>query len=225
MCSNYQPVTRMDRLVSFFGVERTPELDPSPTEIWSLGLAPFIRLAEDGSGNRVVDLAQFGMMPPQQAELAYGRKTYNARTETIAALYTYKGPWAKGQRCIIPTEAMFEFCYETGSPVRWCIQQYGQVPMGLAGIYRRSKGPEGTPMWSFSMATINAEGHPVYERMHPRGKEPRMPVILDPSEYGDWLTCPVDEARKYFRQWRGELETFAAPLPPRPRKAKETGPP
>ena len=96
MCSNYQPVTRMDRLVSFFGVERAPELDPSPTEIWSLGLAPFIRLAEDDSGNRVVDLAQFGMMPPQQAELAYGRKTYNARTETIAALYTYKGPWAEG---------------------------------------------------------------------------------------------------------------------------------
>jgi hypothetical protein len=52
-----------------------------------------------------------------------------------------------------------------------------------------------------------------------------MPIILDPSEYGDWLTCPVEEARKYFRQWRGELETFAAPLPPRPRKAKAAGPP
>jgi hypothetical protein len=49
MCSNYQPVTRMDRLLSFFGVERDPTQDTTPPEIWPLGLAPFIRRQVEGS--------------------------------------------------------------------------------------------------------------------------------------------------------------------------------
>ena len=63
MCSNYQPVTRNDRLLTFFGVEKDSGQDPTPSEIWLLGLAPFIRLAEDGSGNRVIDNGVLGVTP------------------------------------------------------------------------------------------------------------------------------------------------------------------
>ena len=38
MCSNYQPVTRSDRLLTFFGVERAR--DEPPVDVWPLGLAP-----------------------------------------------------------------------------------------------------------------------------------------------------------------------------------------
>lgn len=220
MCSNYQPVTREDRLLGFFGVERDPEQGPTPAEIWPLGLAPFIRLAEDGSGNRVVDFGQFGMMPPFRAELAYGRKTYNARTETVDQLVTYKGAWAKGQRCIIPAELIFEPNYETGVAVRWAIQQAGQVPMGIAGVYRRGITKDGQSLWSFSMLTVNADGHVVFQRMHRPQDEKRMVVILDPADYGDWLTCSIEAARGYWRQWQGPLDAYAAPLPSRGRKAK-----
>jgi putative SOS response-associated peptidase YedK len=160
------------------------------------------------------------MLPPHQAELAYGRKTYNARTETVDSLYTYKGAWSKGWRCIIPTEAIFEPCYETGKAVRWCIQQAGQVPMGIAGIYRRTKAPDGSPLWSFSMLTVNAAGHPVFQRMHRPIDEKRMVVILDPADWGDWLTCSVEQARSYWRQWTGALDAFPAPLAPRASNVK-----
>jgi hypothetical protein len=53
MCANY-PVTRLDRLLTFFGVEREPGVDETAPEVWPLNLAPFICLAEDGSGNRIV---------------------------------------------------------------------------------------------------------------------------------------------------------------------------
>ena len=33
----------------------------------------------------------------------------------------------------------------------------------------------------------------------------RMVVILDPSEYDDWLSCSAEQARRYFRQWHGHL--------------------
>lgn len=215
MCSNYQPVTPNDRLLTFFGVERDPAQDATPSEIWPLGLAPFIRLAEDGSGNRVIENAVFGMVPSFATELAYGKRTYNARSETVDLLATYKLPWAKGQRCVIPAEAIFEPCYETGRAVRWCIQQPGQVPMGVAGIYSAWKGPDGRRLWTISMLTVNADGHSVFQRMHRPTDEKRMVVILDSSEYGDWLTCSVDEARNFFRQWGGPLDAFPAPVPPR----------
>jgi putative SOS response-associated peptidase YedK len=223
MCSNYQPVTSEQRLLTFFGAERAPELDPTPAEVWPLGLAPFIRLHQDGSGNRIIENAVFGMVAPFAKEIAYGKKTYNARSETVDKLVTYKGPWAAGQRCIIPAEAIFEPCYESGKAVRWSIRQAGGVPMGIAGIYRPWKAPDGRWLWTMSMLTVNAEAHPVFKRMHRPEDEKRMVIILDPSEYDDWLTCSVEKACSYFRQWQGELEAFPAALPPRiakPRAAK-----
>jgi hypothetical protein len=72
VCSNYEPVTRADRLLAFFGVVR--ELDEALVVVFPTGLAPFVRLAEDGSGNRRVDEGAFGLLPHFATEIAYGRR-------------------------------------------------------------------------------------------------------------------------------------------------------
>ena len=222
MCANYRPVTRMDRLLSWFGVER-PAGQPTPPEVWPLGLAPFIRLHEDGSGHKVIDDGLFGLLPPFAKELAYGRRTYNARSETVDRLPSFRDAWARGQRCIVPAEAVFEPCYESGKAVRWCVQQPGDVPMGLAGLWRRWRAPDGKWLYSFAILTVNADGHPVYQRLHAPGEEKRMVVILDPAEHDTWLRCTPEEAKRFFRAWSGPLDAFPAPLPPR-RKAAPPGP-
>jgi putative SOS response-associated peptidase YedK len=222
MCSNYRPVTRSDRLLTFFGVER--ERDELPPEIWPLGLAPFIRLGEEGSGNRVCDDGVFGLLP-QWAEMAHGKKTYNARTETVARLPSFRDAWRKGQRCIVPAEAIFEPCWETGSAVRWCIQRPGAVPMGIAGIWERWRAPDGNWQYTFAMLTVNADGHPVFSRMHRPDDEKRMVVILDETDYGEWLSCRVSDAPKFFKQWMGPLDASPEPLPPRVPKPKPPMPP
>jgi putative SOS response-associated peptidase YedK len=223
MCSNYVAVSHAERLLSFFGVERGrdgPSMVTFPT-----GLAPFIRLAEDGSGNRLVSDGLFGLLPHFAQELAYGKRTYNARTETVAKLASFRESWAKGRRCVIPAEHFFEPCWETGKAVRWQIQQHGEVPMGIAGIYSQWRSPEGEEMFSFSMLTVNADGHPVMQRFHRPGDEKRMVVILDPKDYDEWLSCPVKEAPKFFKQWEGTLLAFPKPLPGRtPRPKEDTQP-
>jgi putative SOS response-associated peptidase YedK len=147
--------------------------------------------------------------------MAYGRKTYNARSETVAVKPSFRGAWKRGQRCIIAAEYIYEQCYETGKAVRHRIQLPGQTPMGIAGIWESWKAPDGTKHYSFSMLTVNADGHPVFSRMHRPGDEKRMVVIIDPQQYGEWLSCPVAEAPKFFKQWNGPLDDFPAPLPPR----------
>ncbi len=217
MCSNYRPVTRSDRLLKFFGVER--ERDEPPVDIWPLGVAPFIRLAEDGSGNKIVDDGIYGLLPQFAVEMAYGRRTYNARSETVAKLASFRESWAKGWRCIIPAEVIYEPCWETGKSVRWVIQRPAAVPMGIAGIYRKWRQPDGRELFTFSMLTVNADTHAVMQRFHKPEDEKRMVVILDEQDYGAWLSCPVAEAPRFFKQWQGELEAHPAPLPPKAPKA------
>lgn len=97
--------------------------------------------------------------------------------------------------------------------------------MGIAGVYRMGLTKAGEKLWSFSMLTVNAAGHPVFQRVHRAQDEKRMVLILDEEEYSDWLTCDEPKARTYWRQWDGALGASAAPLPPRQRAAKAASAP
>jgi putative SOS response-associated peptidase YedK len=205
-------------MLTFFGVERGRD-DP-PADVWPTGLAPFLRLHEPGSANRiVVNDGIFGLLPSFAVELAYGRKTYNARSETVHKLASFREAWAKGWRCIIPAEHIYEPCYETGQAVRWRIQGPFATPLGIAGIYTKWRDPEGRELLTFAMLTVNADDHSIYRRMHKPEDEKRMPIILERENYGEWLGCSVQEAPKFFRQYRGPLEAIEHPLPARALRA------
>jgi putative SOS response-associated peptidase YedK len=216
MCSNYQPVTRLDRLLTFFDVQR--DRDEPPIDVFPLGVAPFIRLAPDANGEpaRVAEDGLFGLLPYFATELAFGRRTYNARSETVATLPSFKEAWARGQRCVIPAEAIYEPSWETGKAVRWRVALPGDVPMGIAGIYAQWRHPDGRRLFTFAMLTVNATGHPVMQRFHRPEDEKRMVVILRPEDYDGWLRSSVADAPRYLQRWTGPLVTSLAPLPPRP---------
>ena len=184
--------------------------------VFPTGLAPFIRLHEDGSGNRVIEIGTFGLLPGFAKEIAYGRRTYNARSETVHKLPSFKESWAKGWRCVIPVDTVYEPNYESGRFVRWGIQRMNGNPIAIAGIYREWLSPEGKKLWSFAMLTVNADGHPVYQRMHKPGEEKRMVVMLDTrAQQDDWLTCSVADAPRFFKQTKELLRDFPAARPPR----------
>ena len=106
MCSNYRPVTSSQRLLQFFGVEAGPECRAG--DVFPTGSAPFIRLTREGTESGepalLVEDGIFGLLPHFATQLAYGRRTYNARSETVGKLASFRLAWQHGQRCIIPTE-------------------------------------------------------------------------------------------------------------------------
>lgn len=208
MCTNYVPVTGLDRLLQYFGVTR--DRDEPQHDWFPMGLAPFIQLALAGSASskqmRQVEEGIYRLVPDFINSLEWARRTYNANSETVDVKPTFKQVWAKGQRCIIPAEAIYEPNYESGSSVRWRIRKASGEPMAIAGIYRTWTKPDGEVVFAMSMLTVNADDHPFMRQFHAPNEEKRMVVILESEGYQGWLTCPVDEAKaKYCKQWNGEL--------------------
>ena len=212
MCSNYDPAKNIDEMQRLFGLSRTMDYQPRNGEVWPTGLAPFIRLALDGSGEKILEEGHFGLLPFFAKEIAFGRKTYNARSETVHSKPSFRDSWKKGHRCIIPAQAIYEPCYESGKAVRWRIAHANNTIMAIAGIYSPWTDADGVSRGTFAMLTVNADGHLVYSRMHAPDDEKRMVVILGPDDYDRWLTCTPEEAKSFFKQWTEPLEASAAPL-------------
>ncbi|RZJ11695.1 MAG: SOS response-associated peptidase [Rubrivivax sp.] len=203
MCSNYKPVTLQDRLLAHFGVARPDDADP-PELTYAGRAAPFIVRAEQ---RQAMDchVGLYGLLPQWAPNLAFGRRTYNCRSETVGSKPSFREAWAQGRRCVIPVELLFENCWETGDPVRWAIGRSNGDPLAVGGLWGVWRDRDGVEVLSFTMLTVNADGHGVFGRMHPPGDEKRMPVILSLQDRQAWLDASVNEAAAFLRPFPAEL--------------------
>ncbi len=219
MCANYIPVTRNDLLLAHFGVQRDVKTE-LPTELLPQGMGSFIRLV---NGQREFEAGLFGLLPAWRRELKHGRHTYNARSETVATVASFKDSWKRGLRCVIPAEAVFEEKYYADhTHERWRIENEDGSPLGVAGIY--SQWVEGgVEKFSYSMLTVNCDAHPFYSQFHEPGHEKRMPVFLAPEDYDEWMSCPLAQAPGFFRMWAGPLKGNPAARPKVERAKKKEG--
>ena len=165
---------------------------------------PFIRAARESvAPERELVIGQWSLIP----WFAKGRKlkypTSNARSEELMAKASYKQPWSRGQRCIIPAWAFFEPNWESGKHVPWIFRRADGRPWGLAGLWNVWVDPRtGELVESYTMLTQNADAHPLMRRMH-RPDPKRPPELQDkrsvvPIEFADvdlWLFGTVEQAK------------------------------
>ena len=169
---------------------------------------PFIRAARDSTEpERELVVGQWNLIPWFAKERKLKYPTANARSEELAAKASYKQPWARGQRCIIPAQAFFEPCWQTGKHVPWRFTRPDHTPWGLAGLWTAWTDPaSGEIVDSYTLLTINADAHPLIKRMHrPDPKRPpdiqdkRAVVPLEPDDVDGWLFAPFEQAAKLVR--------------------------
>lgn len=211
MCSNFIPISKAT-IVKHFGAE--PPANEFKPEAYPGYLAPIIRLNHDYPDKLECVPACFGMVPAW-ADMNLAKHTYNARSETVASKPSFRNAFKRRQFAVIPADAIYEPNYETGKAVRWRIGSASEGMLGIAGIWEyRSNGPDGLPLISFSMLTINADDHPLMQRFHKPQDEKRMVVILRPEEYLSWLHAPAEQVSSFLTQYpAAELVAQAAPKP------------
>ena len=231
MCSHYQAERRRAKLAKM-GIYLPDNWEPPPggMHIYPTQLAPFIRRpSERDSGDEAVPALEmvdghFGLLPGFAKEVKYGLRTYNARSETVATLASFKNAWSKGRHCIIPCQAIYEPDWRTGKSIPTRFTAANDDALGVAGIWSPWKNPA-TGEWenSFAMLTINADDHPIFKLMHrPDPKRPiekqdkRMVVVLPQAQYEPWLDVPPQDAMEFMRQYPAENFTMTPePLPPK----------
>ena len=170
------------------GLEAVPDY---PSESFPGYAAPIIRA--DAALGLKVDLALFGLIPGWAKDRNIGRRTYNARTETVAEKPSYRTAWRRRQLCLVPMERFFEPCWETGKAVRWSIHRQDCEPFTVAAIWDSwTDNGTGEIVESFSMLTINADGHPIMGRFHKPADERRSLVVVPRQAWHDWLTATPD---------------------------------
>jgi len=126
----------------------------------------------------------------------------NARAETVSERPSYQKSFAS-RRCLIPATGFFEWRKgpgKTRQPVRIMLES--EEPFAFAGIWERATPrnfPEVGEITSCSIITTVANDlvRPIHDRM---------PVILPPDLYADWLNPDNQDI--------GELKEFLLPFDP-----------
>ncbi len=173
-------------------------------DLWPGSIGSFIRLCGSGAspaGTATEALSGvFGMIPPWSGALPAMHATHNARAETAGQRDSFRDAWHKVQHCIIPAEAIFEAYLRgfTSVPIR--ISLANGEPMGIAGLWSCQETSTG-PLYSYTMLSINADGHALMGRLREPLYEKRMVVILPPERYQDWLQAPAQDSMGFMKPY------------------------
>ena len=186
MCSHYQAVTALARFERHFRAAYPTGNQPgsTPADMWPTYPAAVVL---GGLSERQSVIARWGLIAASTRAFNPKLSTFNARSESVATSPTSSGAWAKGQRCIVPAESIYEPDWRSGRHVPTRLQRADGQPMGIAGLWDCWTAPTGEVTMSFTMLTINAAAHPLMQHMHKPQDEKRMVVVLQESDYDEWL--------------------------------------
>lgn len=204
MCSHYEAPSP-EQLSQAFGVE---PYEQGKLDLWPGYIGPFIRRlahadAHDEAGPALEALTgSFGLIPSWSKDNKIARRTYNARSETVAEKPSFRSAWRHAQHCIIPASAIYEPDWRTGKAIATRITRSDGEPMGIAGLWERWHDPSsGQVLHSYTMLTVNADDHEFMSNYHRPEDEKRMVVILPRGLYGDWLAAPVEASSEFMRKY------------------------
>lgn len=198
MCGRFVSASPPDELARYFDVDSVSEtlhdraLDPS----YNVAPTNHVYVVVESGGLRRLDAFHWGLIPFWAKEAKVGQKMINARAETLAEKRTYQRPFAK-RRCIIPADGFFEWKKLPDQKAKQPMYIYRTdgEPMAFAGLWElwRPKTEDGTSSedessWIRSCTIITGAPNETMAPIHDR-----MPVILPPSAWADWLAPENDD--------------------------------
>jgi putative SOS response-associated peptidase YedK len=192
MCGRYAFFSPAEAVRRVFGVDAVPVLEPrynvAPTQP-----VPVVREREPG--RREVALLHWGLVPSWAKERSIGQRMINARAETLAEKPAYRRAF-RDRRCLVLADGWYEWQAAGPGKQPWFICGRDRQPLGLAGLWEAWRDPgTGEVLESCTIVTRDAPGQ--LGRIHHR-----MPAVIPPGGFGDWLDPGQREAGALSR-WLG----------------------
>lgn len=101
----------------------------------SYNVAPGSTVTAFRSGTELGEAMRWGLVPTWAKEFDSEYATFNAHLETIETKPTFKTPWKKAQRCLIPMAGYYEWQGEKGNKQPYYVTDQFTGGLVVAGLY------------------------------------------------------------------------------------------
>lgn len=181
----------MEELAKIFQVEEI-RAEPLPARY---NVAPSLQVYAVAvrRDHRALGTFKWGLVPSWAKDPAVGNRMINARAEGIEIKPAFRSALDR-RRCLIPADAFYEWQRRTTADGRnagklpFAVRRRDGQPMAFAGlweVWRDPDNPEADPLRTCVIITTAANDlmAPIHDRI---------PVVLDPADWGQWLDPSVD---------------------------------
>jgi putative SOS response-associated peptidase YedK len=172
-----------------FNLVRTEWQFPSSFNVAPTQLVPIVRtVAGERRGTRL----RWGLIPFFARGLPTKYSTINARVETVQTSACYRGPWNRGQRCLVVVSGFYEWQVQADGKTKipFYITLNDQDVAAFAGLWDSSRSDSGETIESVTHITVPANR--LVGEIH--NTKHRMPAILLREDREAWLTGTPEEA-------------------------------
>jgi putative SOS response-associated peptidase YedK len=169
-----------------------PSYNVAPTQD-----VPIIRTDKDGQ--RSATRVHWGLIPFWAKGVQPKYSTINATIEKLTDGATWRGPWKRGQRCIMPALGFYEWQVQADGKSKqpFYITMNDQDMFGFAALWDSSTSADGVTVESCTIVTMPA--NKLMTEIH--NVKHRMPAILSKEDRETWLTGTADDAFKAIKQY------------------------
>ena len=146
-------------------------------------------------------MVRWGLVPHWANDPSIGNRMVNARDDKVTTSGAYKHAM-KYRRCLIPADGFYEWktpALGKGAKQPYFFQQTEGSTFAFAGLWEHWQDEHGNELETATL--ITTKPNPLVADIHDR-----MPAILAPDEYDDWLNTPSEKS--------SSLTRLLAPCPP-----------
>ena len=190
MCGRFGLFAELDALAEQFNFDPSIMRDIySPR--WNIPpTVPVLTVQSSSSegqfGKNTARLLRWGMTGARHPRSrGSSRPLFNARAETVHRLPSFRQPFRE-RRCLIPASGFYEWRKDdTGGRTPVWFHREDDAPVAFAGIWSAERADNGD---IDACAVITCEANDLVAPVHHR-----MPVIMPPEMYREWLDPDADE--------------------------------
>lgn len=187
MCGRYTLTKSGEAIARTFGLQSTP----TPTPRYNIAPTQPVSAITEESGQREYRIFQWGLVPSWAKDPGIGSRMINARSETAAEKPSFRAAF-KRRRCLVVADGFYEWKRAGAKKQPYYIQMSDRTLFGMAGLWEAWESGDGSYLESCTILTTVPND--LMRSIHNR-----MPVILHPQDYDQWL-APGEQPREPLQQ-------------------------
>jgi putative SOS response-associated peptidase YedK len=188
VCGRYVSASPPDEIARYFDAAATAELVVEPS--WNVAPTDDVYVVLEDGGVRRLAAHHWGLVPFWAKDPKIGNRMINARSEGLADKAAFKRAY-RSKRCLVPADGFYEWRKVPGQKVKqpyYAARPDGE-PLAFAGLWEEWRGPDrGRDERLRSTTILTTTPNEVMAEIHDR-----MPVILPPTAWDEWLDPTNDD--------------------------------